>query len=192
VLNQNLARPTAEPAEVKKKSHRAPPRNAAQLLSSQLNCDQCDYYTYHSGKLQDHKSNEHEQKEKPRETCPDCDLSLSSVLSLKNHMRNLHQPTPEPKKYHCNIKGCRLLFESKQEMHKHKLDDHPSSCYLCDDCGELFELRYKFMAHKRKTHGDPGKENDHLENLKEIHDKLIKNIDDWEMIKKIKSEEAKQ
>ena len=49
----------------------------------------------------------------------------------------------------CKCKDCGKVFKNKSEMRNHVISDHPK-IYICDTCGEEFNLSWKMEIHMRE------------------------------------------
>ncbi|XP_055540268.1 zinc finger protein 345-like [Wyeomyia smithii] len=78
--------------------------------------------------------------------CDQCG-KISDNRSIKEHIRQVHQKTSQPK---CNI--CDKTFTAKPSLERHMLLHTNAKPYSCDQCGATFRRLLDYRHHKSIVH----------------------------------------
>lgn len=89
------------------------------------------------------------ESEKPKKEylCEICNKSFTSSYNLKYHLA-----------HHYNLKNficdqCPNAYNTQSDLNQHKrTHDKVRGAYTCMDCGEFFDIQYKFDAHMKNIH----------------------------------------
>ena len=118
-----------------------------QLKHTKNKCDQCGIQYGNLNELEEHKKDEHENRNKGQVPCHLCDNSFQNKLTFRLHMRDEHK----------TYKPCINLAKGKCEYdsdcmfsHDFNLNENERICY---DCGFTTTLLRELMLHIKYTHG---------------------------------------
>ncbi|XP_046560948.1 zinc finger protein 43-like [Haliotis rubra] len=90
--------------------------------------------------------------------CADCGSVLSSRYSLKVHLENVHQLTPEQISMHksflvcCDVEGCDFSHKMTKTVERHVKEAHPAVEHKCPHCNFTFYLKCVMDNHIARKH----------------------------------------
>ena len=97
-----------------------------------------------------HKSTKSVPIVKEPQTCDQCGLILSSMCSLKSHMKLIHSTYSE-REYKCDSKGCKKSFGTAGSLRQHK-GSHGEKDFVCDHCGKGYSSNDSLSYHLKSRH----------------------------------------
>ena len=119
-----------------------------------VKCGKCPKTFSHKSNLQKHCREKHTSTKsvpnvKIPQTCDQCGLILSSMYSLKSHMKLIHSAYSE-REYKCDFPGCKKSIGTASALKHHK--GYHEKRFVCDHCGKAFSTKDNLSFHLKSRH----------------------------------------